>query len=107
MPQEARDEAVAKIKRFLAGNHVERADLRDSLFRLTTIMEAHRGPHDPRQLEDFMTFTNDLDIANGQSFASVNGELLRFIEIYGAPWSEKTRFARYASASVASGRVIS
>jgi hypothetical protein len=50
-------------------------------------------PPDPKLLDEFMLFTNDLDASRGQNFASVNSELLGFIEASGVCWNDKTKFA--------------
>jgi hypothetical protein len=104
MPKSARDEAVAKIRRFVGGappsdetKRAHRDAVCDTLVRLAGVIEANDVPHDPKVLEDFMTFTNDLDISREQNFASVNAELLELIETSGTSWSKNTRYAKFAT----------
>jgi len=94
MPREARITAAQKIRNFAMGNaqcstpRVRRKlDIRETLLELAAILEENDKPADPKLLNDFMIFTNDLDADRGQDFASVNAELKDLIVQYGAPWN--------------------
>jgi glutamate-1-semialdehyde 2,1-aminomutase len=100
MPQSARIEAAAMMRAFATGdgasaaNAALRPDLKETLLRLAAVLDANGRPHDPKLLEEFMLFTNDLDVSRGQCFASINPRLLEHIEASGVAWSAKTRFAK-------------
>src|SRR5579883_2860931 len=86
--------AAQKIRNFAMGNaqcstpRVRRKlDIRETLLELAAILEENDKPADPKLLNDFMIFTNDLDADRGQDFASVNAELKDLIVQYGAPWN--------------------
>lgn len=100
MPVAARKEAVARMREFLARCSPEedarlvRLYIKQSLLTLCETLDADEAEPNPKLVEDFMTFTNDLDISRGQLFSSVNSELLDFIEASGVKWSNQTRFAQ-------------
>lgn len=48
-------------------------------------------------LQEFMEFTNDLDVSRGQNFAHTFPELFHYIEDTGFTWTSKTRFANALS----------
>jgi MoaA/NifB/PqqE/SkfB family radical SAM enzyme len=97
MPREARIAAAQKIRDFAMANTPNTAvrvhrtmDIHGTLLGLAAILEDNDKPSDPKLLEHFMIFTNDLDADRGQDFGSVNGELKELIVAHGAPWNTKT-----------------
>lgn len=102
MPLEARKVAAQRIRYFAMRNSTDegvrvhrRMEIKDSLLVLANILEANHTQSDPKLLDDFMVFTNDLDVSRNQDFASVNGELRDFIEASGADWNKQTRFTKF------------
>lgn len=108
MPVEARKVAAERIRGYALRNapdentRVRRTmEIKDTLLGLANILEANTAEPDPKLLEEFMVFTNDLDASRDQDFASINAELRDFIEASGMHWSQGTRFAKYGKAVVA------
>lgn len=102
-PIEARQAAANRLRAFALKNMPDTTqrirrnmDIKNTLLGLADILEANVAPADPRLVDDFMTFTNDLDASRNQNFASVNQELYDFFEAAGSRWNSKTRFAQYA-----------
>jgi hypothetical protein len=100
MPVAARKEAARRIRAVVKTNTPDGtgesrpvSPIGDTLLALANILETNTEPPDPKLLDEFMLFTNDLDASRGQNFASVNSELLGFIEASGVCWTDKTKFA--------------
>ena len=100
MPVAARKEAARRIRAIVMRNAPDgtgesraTSPIGDTLLALANILETNTEPPDPKLLDEFMLFTNDLDASRGQNFASVNSELLEFIEASGVCWSDTTKFA--------------
>jgi glutamate-1-semialdehyde 2,1-aminomutase len=96
MPQEARVAAAQRMRNFAMANapdttpRVHRTmNIRQTMLDLATILEANDKPLDPKLLNDFMVFTNDLDADREQNFASVNSELKDLIAAYGVSWNSE------------------
>ena len=97
MPPEARIAAARKMRNFAMANAPDATTrvrrtmyVRDTMLKLAAILEENDKPADPKLLNAFMIFTNDLDADRRQDFASVNGELKELILAYGAPWNAQT-----------------
>ena len=108
MPVAARKEAARRIRAVAmrntpdgTGDSRPTSPIGETLLALANVLETNTEPPDPKLLDEFMLFTNDLDASRGQDFASVNSELLGFIEASGACWSGKTKFAPAKSAEAA------
>ncbi|WP_083909833.1 twitch domain-containing radical SAM protein [Methylocystis rosea] len=100
MPLAARREAIVRMNNFLAGcsteeiYHLARLNIKGSIHELCGLLHANQAEPDPALLDDFITFTNDMDVSRGQNFSLVNPELLQFIEASGVKWTDQTRFAK-------------
>jgi len=105
MPLAARQEAVARIDAFLQQASPSDTKAMDGLGigrglgSLRALLLAEAADHDPRLLEDFMTFTNDLDASRNELFERVNPDLVHLIEAAGVPWSSRTEYAHFGRAS--------
>ena len=100
MPEEARKAAAHKIRSFAMRNSPDKSvrvrrilEIKDTLLGLADLLESNDKPADPKLLDEFMVFTNDLDASRDQDFGSIDGELRDFIEASGVRWNKQTRFA--------------
>lgn len=104
LPQSIRDLAAERLLEYVNGEDALPASLapmRGGVPELSgsiiELVDAIRNATiDDRQkwLEDFMVFTNDLDISRGQSFAQSLPELYQLLLSAGVRWPQTLRFAR-------------
>lgn len=96
MPYAARQEAARRIRVFISEHtNLSEADhqteILNTLHEISHVLDAVQT-EDPSYLSDFIAFTNDLDFARKQNFATVGGDLMEFITASGTPWENQTKF---------------
>ncbi|HEY8124911.1 MAG TPA: SPASM domain-containing protein [Methylocystis sp.] len=99
MPPTVRNKAAVRMRRYALGGlspdaaRTCRSDISATFLRLAAALEAS-APHDGGLLQEFMSFTNDLDFSRGQSISTFNRELFDCIEASGIEWATNLRFAK-------------
>ena len=69
-------------------------ELRGSIIELAEAIRTATIDEREKWLNEFMIFTNDLDISRGQSFAQSLPELYQLLQAAGVEWPQTLRFAR-------------
>jgi organic radical activating enzyme len=96
LPASCIEMARDRLQAYLGASAPERnlAAVRGILAHLDTLP----GPEQPALLQDFMTFTNDLDASRQQRLRDVLPELPALLEQAGFPWQQTRRFVPVVSA---------
>ena len=89
MPMSIRHEAARRLMEYAASSNVK---WKDHLFKIANSW-INAPQSDTKYLEEFMLFTNDLDLSRNQDFAHTFPELKSLIEASGFKWSNQRRFS--------------
>lgn len=97
LPPKARMVAAERLRKYVETDCRDR--FKDAVMSIVYRLEGQGETFNRDKLRTFMLFTNDLDRARGQKIEDVCGELVKFIEDAGVPWTNETRFAGEAPAT--------
>jgi len=89
MPLAVRHEAARRLIKYASSSNVF---WKDHLLKIANSW-IHAPGNDPKFIEEFMLFTNDLDVSRHQDFSIACPELKSMIETSGFKWSQQRKFS--------------
>lgn len=89
MPPKVRLEAARRLRAYASAS---RGRNKDSFADVVAALESAAG-EDPKLIEEFMVFTNDMDASRGQDMAAAIPALRELILASGFEWTPRRRFA--------------
>ena len=89
MPLPVRHEAARRLIEYVSSSNVS---WKDHLLKIADSW-MNAPENDPKLIEEFMLFTNDLDVSRHQDFSITCPELKSMIEDSGFKWSQQRRFS--------------
>jgi MoaA/NifB/PqqE/SkfB family radical SAM enzyme len=93
LPPAARQAALEQLHDYLAGESVRPAN-RGYAEYMITFLTQHAGTHYQDEFDNFVHFTNDLDMSRGQSFRESFPRLVEWFSEASQVWTDETRYAR-------------
>nr|WP_298350817.1 twitch domain-containing radical SAM protein [Rhodoblastus sp.] len=101
LPQDIRDLAADRVLEYINSKDTLPAplragvqELRDSVVEVAEAIRTAKIDDREKFLQEFIVFTNDLDMSRGQSFAQSLPELYHLLRDAGVQWPQTLRFAR-------------
>jgi MoaA/NifB/PqqE/SkfB family radical SAM enzyme len=93
LPPAVRQAARQRLQAYLAGDGARDIN-RDYAEYMITFLTEHADVHYREEFDNFVKFTNDLDVSRGQSFRQTYPRLVEGFAEAGQVWTDETLYAR-------------